>query len=100
VTGSPQIERIPVAEVASMPEPADPTQLRVVVAARVNPGPPLMAASPPEFGVVNLPTWMWIDGPWVPIEDGEAGALLRRTKRMDVRTTRSHAWSRLGRRPR
>jgi hypothetical protein len=25
---------------------------------------------------------------------------LRRTKRMDVRTTRSHAWSRLGRRPR
>ena len=55
--------------------PVDPTVLRDVAAARINPDPPTPASAPmwSEIpAVVHLPTWLWITDDWVPIEEQES----------------------------
>jgi len=51
--------------------PVDPVSLRDVAAARINPSPPTPASAPMWSSVpavVNLPTWLWLDDAWQPIE--------------------------------
>ena len=52
--------------------PVDPTVLRDNAAARINPDPPSVGSNPPfnepgRFGIVNFPTWLWINDPWETI---------------------------------
>ena len=54
--------------------PVSPIALRNQVFARITIPDPSLAANPPlddpdRFSVVNLPTWLWIDDPWLPITD-------------------------------
>lgn len=55
--------------------PVDPTVLRDVAAARIDPDPPVAATSP-MWGevpsVVHLPTWLWLTDDWEPIEEQES----------------------------
>ncbi len=55
--------------------PVDPTVLRDIAAARIDPEPPTPASSPmwSEIpSVVRLRTWLWVADDWVPIEEQES----------------------------
>jgi hypothetical protein len=65
------------------PNPPDPEDVRDHVKARVPVRPPVMGMSPPDVAVVNLPTWLWVNGDWAPLEDGESGE--RMTIRVEAR---------------
>jgi hypothetical protein len=60
-------------------DPVDPLDLRAAAAARINPPPP-SPASAPAWGevasVVNLATWLWLDDPWLPVEEQETAGLV------------------------
>ncbi len=56
-------------------EPIDPTVLRDIAAARIDPAPPTPATAPmwSEIpSVVNLSTWLWVTDEWEPLEEQES----------------------------
>lgn len=55
--------------------PVDPVALRDAAAARINPPAPSLATSPPfdQFpAIVQMPTWLWINDPWVTAVESES----------------------------
>jgi hypothetical protein len=62
--------------VLELPDPPDPVELRDFLTAGLTPAPPAIAMAPPDSSVVNLPTWLWVEGDWAPIGDRADGSAL------------------------
>lgn len=60
-------------------DPVDVTTLRDTAQARINPDPPSVETNPSftdGFGVVRLPTWLWINDAWVALEEEESAGFV------------------------
>jgi hypothetical protein len=55
--------------------PVDPTVVRDRAAARIDPPDPIIGTAPSlddGHAVVQLPTWLWVEGSWAPIHESDS----------------------------